>query len=204
MPHVVFCALRGDLFARIPAHQLVVHQIVVAEEHCADRTVGDDAGKRLQHVFRRSREGDRLDQHQPGIDGIGTKKLSELTEQHIVLACDVDRVAGCLRLVPVDAKQLLPPGNDAHPMVDLGLCRPRDVLFQKWRLLMSEALQIRRLYRALLSARVHERDIVLQQPTTVYPPIRRHVGPVQRIEGCLHLAAIRQQRPPPGLVLGVV
>src|SRR6202030_3133529 len=135
--HPVFRALRGDFFACIPAHQLVVHQIVIAEKYRAHRAVGDDPGKRLEHVFRCRRKGDCLNQHQSAVYSIGTKKLRKYavysigtkklrkyTEQHIILPRDIDRVACRVHLVPVAAEQPLPFGDNAHPMVDLRLGRP--------------------------------------------------------------------------------
>ncbi len=155
-------------------------------------------------MTRVSREGNRLDQHQPAVDRIRTKKLRQYAEQHIVLAGDIDGVAGCVCLVPVGAEQLLPSGDHAHPVVDLGLGRPGDVPFQQWRLLAGEVLQVRQRNRAALGARVHESNVVLQQRAARGPPIRLHVGGVQRVERCLHLAAIGQKRPTPGLVGRVV
>ena len=62
----------------------------------------------------------------------GPEELREHAEQDVVLAGDVDRVAGRVGLVPVGAKHLLPAADHVHPMSDLGLRRPGDALLQQW------------------------------------------------------------------------
>src|SRR3979490_876576 len=73
-------AFGDDGGARVAAHQLVVHQVVVAEEQRARRAVGNDACERPQHVLWCRGEGNRLDQDEPGVDRIGSERLGQNAE----------------------------------------------------------------------------------------------------------------------------
>ncbi len=197
-------ALRLDRGAGIGAHQLVVHHAVVAEEQSADRAVADDAGERIHHVLRRGGERDGLDQDQPVVDGLGPEELRQHAEQHVILAGDVDGVAGGVGLVPVAAQHLLPLADHLHPVADLGLRGPLDIILQKRALLLGEGLEHGEGHGALGQAFVHEGDIVGEDGAVIRPPFGGHRGRVEAIQRRLHAAAIGQHRPAPGLVGRVV
>jgi len=113
----------------------------------------------------------RLDQHQPIVDGFGPKELRKHAKQDVVLAGDVDRVAGRISLFPVGAEHLFPAGDHLHPMADLGLRGPSDVLLQERSLFLGKFRHAFRCNRVVLQTFVHERNVVLQNRTTVRLPI---------------------------------
>ncbi len=76
--------------------------------------------------------------------GVGTEELRQHAEQHVVLARHVDRVAGRVGLVPIGAELRLPVGQHRHPVRDLRLRRPGDVLRQIWRLFLAESFERQR------------------------------------------------------------
>ena len=202
--HAALAGLRDDRGARVAAHQLVVHQVIIAEEQRADRAVRDDAGQRLQHVLRRGGERDRLDQQQPIVDRLRAEELRQHAEDHVVLPRHVDGVARRVGLFPVAAELRLPAGQHVHPVIDLGLRRPGDVQGEERCLLLAEGLERRERDHALGEAVVHERDVVLQDGAVVVAPIGLHRGRVEAVERRLHAAAIGEHRAAPGLVRGIV
>ena len=52
--HFTLGIFRDDRGAGVAAHQFVVHQMIIAEEHRADGAVGDDAGQRVRACRRAS------------------------------------------------------------------------------------------------------------------------------------------------------
>ena len=202
--HAALAGFRNDRGARVTPHQLEIHQMVIAEEQRADRAVRDDAGQRLQHLRRRRRERDRLDQQQAGVDRLGAEELRQNAEQHVVLAGDIDRVARRIGLVPIGAELRLPLGQHRHPVRDLRLRRPCHVLCQIRRLLLAESFERGEGNDALGDAFIHEGDVVLQDGAVVVAPARFHRGRVEAIERRLHAAAIGQHRAAPGFVVGIV
>ena len=42
---------------RVATHQFIVHQVIVAEEHRPDGSIGDDPGEAYQHLFLGGGEG---------------------------------------------------------------------------------------------------------------------------------------------------
>ena len=178
--------------------------MVAAEERCADGPVGDDPGQRIEHVVRRRGERDSLDQDQSVVDGLRPEKLREHAEQDVVLAGDVDRVAGRVGLVPVGAEYLFPAVDHIHPVRDLGLRRPGDNLLQQRRLLLGKFLQRVCRDRVALQALVHEGDVVLQNAAAGWPPVVVHRGRVKTVERGLHAVPVRRQRATPSQIVGTI
>ena len=199
--HVSLFVLVDHRLASVPAHQFVVHKMIVAEESRADRAVGNDAGERLQHVVGRRGERDRLDQHQSVVDRFRREKLGQHTEQDIILTGDIDRVARRIGLVPVGAERLLPAGDHLHPMPDLSLRRPGNVLLQQRALLLGELLHRLRRDRVRLQGLVHERDIVLKDGAVDRLPVITHRRRIEAIERGLHSAAVGGERATPSQVV---
>src|SRR5260370_439908 len=94
------------------------------------------------------------------------------TRQNNVLSRGIDRIAGRVGLIPITAEHLLPIRQHLHPMGDLGLRRPGDVLLQVRRLFLGERLQRGEGDGTIGQTIVHECNVVLQNNAIAVPPLR--------------------------------
>src|SRR5260221_14248489 len=101
----------------------------------------------------------------------GPKNCASTLNRMLFWPGDVDRVAGRISLFPVGAEHLFPAGDHLHPMADLGLRGPSDVLLQERSLFLGKFRHAFRCNRVVLQTFVHERNVVLQNRTTVRLPI---------------------------------
>src|ERR1700694_1639524 len=106
--------------------------------------------------------------------------------------------------VPVGAELGFPIGKHRHPVSDLSLRRPCNVLRQERRLFLAECLERREGNEALGNTFVHEGEIVSQDGAIIVAPVRFHRRGIQSIERRLRAAAVCEHRAAPGFILGIV